>query len=231
MREGQLWANCHLQPDGCAVGSARRQSLSEISEWRLWSGASDRMSRGRPKIRQRMPIFVGCEGESERGYVALLDRLAEQQGLAIHLDSVLLRPGGGDPCSLIELAARKLAEKLRKRGVQYHAKVVLLDQDLLGRVPDRDNREFQIAAQAGIRLIWQSPCHEALLLRHLEGCQTLRPLTTPLAVAQLRREWPAYEKGMAAAELAGHLDLMAIRRAAEVEPELSILLQTIGLAA
>jgi hypothetical protein len=40
------------------------------------------MSRRRPFRQQRVPIFVGCEGESERGYVAFLGRLAEQAGLA-----------------------------------------------------------------------------------------------------------------------------------------------------
>lgn len=189
------------------------------------------MTRQRPNIRQRKPIFVGCEGESERGYIALLGRLAEAEGLAIHLDPVLLKPGGGDPCGLIELAARKLAEKVRARGIQYHAKLVLLDQDLVGKVPGRDARGIQIAVEAGLQLIWQSPCHEAVLLRHLEHCQALRPPTTPLAEAQLRQRWPAYEKGMAAAQLAVRLDLASVQRAALVEPALANLLQIIGLVA
>lgn len=188
------------------------------------------MIRRHPRIQQRKPIFVGCEGESERGYVALLGRLAEQEGLAIHLDPVLLQPGGGDPCDLIELAARKLAEKGRARGIHYQSKLVLLDRDLIGRAPVRDARGLQAAQQSGLQLIWQSPCHEGFLLRHLELCQTLRPPTAPLALDQLRQRWPSYEKGMAA-QLAAHLDLAAVRRAAMVEPDLAKLLQIIGLLA
>lgn len=187
------------------------------------------MIRRRPNIQQRKPIFVGCEGESERGYIAFLGRLAEQEGLAIHLDPVLLKPGGGDPCGLIELAARKLSERVRARGIQYHAKLVLLDQDLVGQVPARDARGFQTANKFGLQLIWQSPCHEAVLLRHLEHCETLRPPSAPIAEEQLRQRWPAYEKGMAAAKLGARLDLAAVRRAAVVEPDLAMLLQIIGL--
>ncbi len=186
------------------------------------------MKRHRPNIRQRKPIFIGCEGESERSYIALLGRFAEQEGLAVHLDSVLLKPGAGDPCGLIALAARKLAEKTRIRGVQYHAHLVVLDRDLFGQVPDRDARCLQIAAGAGLRLIWQSPCHEALLLRHLEKCHSLRPPTTTLAEAKLLQRWPTYEKGMAAGQLAERLDLAAVRRAAAVEPDLASLLHIIG---
>ena len=187
------------------------------------------MRRHRPNVPQRKPIFVGCEGESERGYVAFLGRIAEQEGVAIHLDAVLLRPGGGDPCGLIELADRKLAEKVRTRGVHYHAKLVLLDDDLLGKVPNRDARGLQVAARSGLQLIWQSPCHEAFLLRHLVACQGLRPPTTVLAHDQLLNRWPTYSKGMAAAQLAAHLDLLALHRAAVVEPGLAQLLQIIGI--
>ena len=189
------------------------------------------MNRHRPNFRQRKPIFVGCEGESERGYVTFLGRLAEQEGLAIQLDPVLLRPGGGDPCDLIEMAARKMAEKARTRGTRYIAKMVLLDNDLIGQAPARDARGMQAAIQCGLELIWQSPCHEAVLLRHLENCHTLRPPTTTIAREQLRQRWPAYEKGMAASQLASRLDLAAVRRAANVEPSLATLLQIIGLVA
>lgn len=187
------------------------------------------MNRHRPNIRQRRPIFVGCEGESERGYVTFLGRLAQQEGLSIQLDPVLLRPGGGDPCDLIELAARKLSEKVRTRGIRYAAKMVLLDNDLIGQAPARDARGMQSAIQSGLELIWQSPCHEALLLRHLENCNTLRPPTTAIAQDQLRQRWPTYEKGMAASQLIRKLDLAAVRRAALVEPSLAALLQIIGL--
>jgi hypothetical protein len=34
---------------------------------------------------------------------------------------------------------------------------------------------LRLAQAAHLHLLWQEPSHEALLLRHLDGCQTLRP--------------------------------------------------------
>lgn len=187
------------------------------------------MSRRRPFIPQRKPIFVGCEGESERSYIALLGRLAEQNGLAVHLDPIVLQPGGGDSLALIERAAQRLAEKKRKRGSPYNANFVLLDRDRHGQNQARDARLLVVAADSDLRLIWQRPCHEALLLRHLEDCATLRPPSTALALDQLSQSWPEYRKASDSGLLARRLDLPAIARAAEVEPELASLLTTIGL--
>jgi hypothetical protein len=44
-------------------------------------------------------------------------------------------------------------------------------------------------------LIWQEPCHEAVLLRHVAGCDQLRPQTSAAAIAELRKCWPDYQKG------------------------------------
>ena len=187
--------------------------------------------RRRPFIRQRTPIFVGCEGESERSYVTLLGRIADQAGLSVHLDPVLLRPGGGDPCALVELAVKRLKEKGRGRGTPYRARFIMLDDDRLGQSAERDARAHSLAAQAKLIFLWQSPCHEALLLRHLADCAALRPPTTPIAEAALRQRWPDYGKGMAAAQLARRLDVAAVRRAAAVEPTFAEFVSTIGLTA
>jgi hypothetical protein len=151
------------------------------------------MSLRRPFIPQRTPIFVGCEGESERSYVKLLQGIADGQLLSLHLDAVVLQPGGGDPCAIVELALRKLNAKRRIRGNTYRAKIVLLD-DERGNLPQRDARAIALAKEGDLQLFWQSPCHEAVLLRHLEHCTTLRPPTTALAQAALRERWPAYDK-------------------------------------
>jgi hypothetical protein len=51
-------------------------------------------------------------------------------------------------------------------------RAVLLDTDRRGQAPQRDMRMVELAQRTRLRLIWQEPCHEAFLLRHLEGCQT-----------------------------------------------------------
>jgi hypothetical protein len=187
------------------------------------------MTRPRRLIPQRRRLFVGCEGESEQGYIALLARLIEVERLAVHLDSVLLRPGGGDPLAIVELAAERAEEREGRRGEPYERRYVILDDDKLGQTPQRDQRIASVAADAGLHLVWQSPCHEAVLLRHLEGCAQLRPPSTNLAGQQLAARWAGYQKAMPAAQLARRLDKAAIARAGAVEPNFAELFQVIGL--
>ncbi len=74
------------------------------------------MRRRRATIPVRTRIFLGCEGESEQGYGALLTRLAEGAGLHLAIHSVLLRPGGGDPLDLVTLAV-ELSRRAQKTSV------------------------------------------------------------------------------------------------------------------
>jgi hypothetical protein len=97
------------------------------------------MSPRRATIPQRRRIFLGCEGESEQGYGALLSRLVEERGLHLAIHSVLLRPGGGDPFDLVTLAVELNERDERRRG-RYSVKAVLLDRDKLGVSPQRDRR-------------------------------------------------------------------------------------------
>jgi hypothetical protein len=186
------------------------------------------MSRRRHFRPQRVPIFVGCEGESERGYIAFLGRLAEQAGLAVHLDPLVLQPGGGDPLAIVQLAVKRLSQGRRKQTV-YAAKFVMLDRDKWGQAPARDAQVAGVAGRAGLSLIWQDPCHEAVLLRHLEACAAQRPQTTALAEAALWQRWQDYAKPMDGAGLARRLDHAAVRRAIAFEPELGLMIEVIGL--
>jgi len=187
------------------------------------------MRRRRPSRPQRIPIFVGCEGESERSYIGLLGRLADQGPFPVHLDKVLLQPGGGDPLAIVECAVQRLAHRRRTRQTAYQAQFVILDRDKWGKAPARDAQIADVAKRAELQLIWQAPCHEAILLRHLDNCAALRPPSTPVAEAQIAQRWPEYEKPMDTANLATRLDCKAVLRAAAVEPDLARLIRAIGL--
>jgi hypothetical protein len=100
-------------------------------------------------------------------------------------------------------------------------RAVLLDADKLGQAPARDARARELAAAATISLVWQRPCHEALLLRHLEGCRDLRRPTSDLSLQELRRRWPDYDKGMPAGRLATRIGANELRRVLQVEHELA----------
>ena len=72
------------------------------------------MPRGRAHRPQRQRIFVACEGDSEMGYAALLQRRADEAGLAIHLDVRECR--SGDPLKIVEKAVEELNSRGKRRG-------------------------------------------------------------------------------------------------------------------
>lgn len=168
-------------------------------------------------IPQRRRVFLGCKGESEQSYGALLGRLVELRHHRIHLDTVLLR--AGDPLAMIETAVKCKTENERRRDA-YAVCAVFLDNDTRRRSPPRAAEGEALARQHGLRLVWQEPCHEAVLLRHLPGCGTRRPQTTSQALADLQREWPDYRKGLPASTLARMIDRAAVLRAAASNPGL-----------
>jgi hypothetical protein len=67
----------------------------------------------RARIPPRRRFFLGCEGESEQSYGALLQIVADESlQLRIHLDLQLL--GGGDPLAIVEAAVE---EARNARGI------------------------------------------------------------------------------------------------------------------
>ncbi|WP_420709731.1 RloB domain-containing protein [Brevundimonas sp. SL130] len=186
------------------------------------------MSRRPPHIPQRTPIFVGCEGESEAAYVALLQDLSLANGAHVHVHIEALTPGAGDPLARVERAIARL-DRLRGRRTPFAHAFILLDSDQLQLSRDRAERARREADAFGLNMIWQDPCHEALLLRHLEGRTNRRPMTSPLSLQALQRDWPDYHKPMSRHGLRQRLDLAAVRRAGESHPDLSALLAVLGL--
>ena len=177
---------------------------------------------------QRRRIFVGCEGDSERGYIAFLAHQLELVHHKVHLDAKLLRPGGGDPLALMLTAETIVAREERNRE-PYERKFLLLDSDKLGQAKARDQQIPAVVARMDAVLIWQRTAHEALLLRHLPSCAARRPPTTALAIQQLQGRWPEYAKPMSALQLAARLDQAALRRVAAVEEELRALFDEIEM--
>lgn len=167
----------------------------------------------------RRRIFVGCEGDGERSYIALVARLLDDVHKKVHLDPQPLQPGGGDPLDLVTRAEEVIARIERNRE-PYDVKFLLIDRDKLGVSHQRDQQIPAILNRLKATIIWQRPAREALILRHLPGCATRQPPTTAIAMQQLLQQWPEYEKTMSASQLAARIDLGALRRAAAVEDEL-----------
>jgi len=187
------------------------------------------MTRRRPpSIPERRPVFIGCEGESEAAYARLLQGMLLDEGLHVHLVVHDLGRGAGDPLARVQLAVQRLAQ-LRRTRIAPPERFILLDGDQAARDPERAAAARRLAAEHDIAIVWQEPCFEAMLLRHLPDLATRRPPDTPEAVRVLEREWPGYSKPMSRDHLARRIDREAIRRAARVEPELLALLRCLGL--
>ena len=184
--------------------------------------------RRTPSIPERRPVFIGCEGESEVAYAGLLQDMLREGGRHVHLVVHDLGRGAGDPLARVQLAVQRL-EQLHRTRIAPPERFILLDGDQAVHDPVRAERARDLAAEHKITIVWQMPCFEALLLRHLPGCTTRRPPDTQEAVRVLEREWPGYKKPLPRATLAGRIDRDAVRRAAVVEHDLRALLHCLGL--
>lgn len=171
----------------------------------------------------RRVIFLGCEGESEQSYGALLKRLADEARLPIHIDTYNAAPAGDS----LAIAEKVVARAKRKRGL-YGSQYVMLDADLAQRQPDKARRAEILLTRERIVAIWQRPDHEGLLLRHFQGHERADPPAGTSSTA-LRRVWRDYHKNYNAADLQVKLGLVEIWRAAGVTPALEALLLDIGL--
>ena len=177
---------------------------------------------------QRKPIFVGCEGESEQSYIKLIGLICDARGLHVALRNDPLGRGAGDPLAKIELAIQKITT-YQSQGVKFAHKFVLLDADKLIECPERAARSTVLARRHNIHIVWQEPCFEAFLLRHLPECERLRPPDKEALEAVMRRVWPEYEKPMPTNKLLGRIDMNGLERAAAVEFEFKHMLECIGL--
>lgn len=187
------------------------------------------MNRRRPPyIVQRRPVFIGCEGASEAGYAGLLQDLLRDASLPVHLVIENLGLGAGDPLARIAVAVRRLGQ-LRRTRTEPAERFVLLDDDQTAADPQRAKMARRLATDNNIVIVWQRPCFEAVLLRHLPDRTTRRPPDTSEAIRALGRDWPDYQKPMTRADLTRRINRGAVLRAAAVEPELDTLLRCLGL--
>ncbi len=111
----------------------------------------------------------------------------------------------------------------------FAGRFVLLDKDQADADPKKAQSSQNLAQQKGITIIWQDPCFEAVLLRHLPNCSTRRPATGQIAEAELKKEWTDYNKGMPSASLEKRIDKAALARVATEEPALGALLSFLKL--
>ena len=194
----------------------------------MFGRTADRLMRIVRQHVVRRRIFVGCEGDSEVSYIALIGRIVDDLHKTVYLDAQLLQPGGGDPLALVRQAEAAIT-KIERTREPYEEKYLLIDRDKIGNSPERDQQIQAILNRINAQVIWQDPAHEALLLRHLPGCETRQPASTQIAMQQLRQQWPQYEKPMSATQLANRINLEGLRQAAKAEDDLRAFFVSIEL--
>jgi len=187
------------------------------------------MARRQKRPRQKR-FFVGCEGESERGYTTFLQILAKDIGLAIHLDAHPLG-NAGDPLELVIQAVSAIAKGEKGGKPAYKDRFLILDTDRFGQDQNKDTMMFKIAKESKLNLVKQECCIEAVLLRHINGKEANNPPTTTAALQQLKKAWPDYNKATSAQDLAKKFTLEDVRRAAAqpIQSDLNTFLLIIGL--
>lgn len=178
----------------------------------------------RRRILRKRVIFVGCEGESEQAYVALLNEMLKELNLPIHLRAELLNPGAGDPLELV----KKARERIRKQGRDFAGKAIFLDRDRCAQDRKKGQKAQELAEKEQILLVWQDPCHEGFLLRHLDGCENQTPGSSEKALQALWKKWPDYQKPRTRSDLQKRIDRNAVERAGKGAPCFREFLEKIG---
>ena len=177
---------------------------------------------------QRRRFFLGCEGKSEQAYGQLLNKLARELQVPVYLDVKTLSPGAGSPLALVKRAVKKIkqAEKVR---TSYSKRFILLDQDRAPADSQMAEDTEALAEANNIILIWQSPCHEAFLLRHLQGYLDKRPLNSDEAQKIILKAWPEYSKPMTRSRLSQRIGITEVKQAMATYPEFKAFLRAISL--
>lgn len=181
------------------------------------------------KIPRRKRFFIGCEGESEQGYAALLKIFADDIGLAIHIEAKVIS-GAGDPLALAEKASAMIKQGELGSKPAYVDKFLQFDTDCIGDNPVRDEKMLQVACDANLTLIHQNICFESFLLRHFIGHENDRPATSAKALTRLKVVFPDYKKGMSGQDLYKQIRLEDVQRAIinQLNSDFAILLDSFG---
>lgn len=167
----------------------------------------------RQKVKRRRRLFVGCEGESEQGYAALLQRFADERAIAVHAEAKVISRAG-DPLAIVKRAIEIAAQGERGSKPSYSARFLMLDTDLFGQNPKRDAQIPALVAQQKFVLLRQECCFEAFLLRHFYGHDNDDPPTATIAFSRLQAVWPEYNKGLPAQDLRRRIAIEDVQRAA-----------------
>ena len=182
------------------------------------------MARRGP-VRRRKRILAVAEGDSEQALARWLQRLCDEQGLHLHLDTAVA--GGNDTRWVVEFAV----DRRRRRNdtkVPDKGALVFLDSDRLEEDRDGGRDPETVRGRRDLELVYLKPNLEGLLIR-LHCGHEKRFVAAQDTEARLRKLWPEYDKSVSAGALAARFDLDDLRRAARHDSSLRDALTFLGL--
>lgn len=159
-------------------------------------------SRGRrgPSIPQRKRIYIGCEGRAEVEYARWLQDLVNESHKQFHLSTKDLH-GGGNPIHMLEIA---LKDRARQQALsRFHASALLLDADTCSGASEIVADANRRAKKHGFIIVWQCPCGEGFLLRHVRGLRAAAEQSAREARDDFRRTFNR-EPPLELHEIRGH---------------------------
>lgn len=187
------------------------------------------MHRRRPLVQPRRVIFIGVEGKNDRAFAQFLQVCCDEEGRHLH---VAIKTGnGGDSVHVVKETIRQTIRHLtRHPGKQdISAKLVLLDGDRIEQDRQARRDAKAVASESGLKIIFQNPNLEGLLLRLHQGHER-RQIKPGDSMTELQKVWPEYRKSSLTADrLRKRFDVSDVRRAAKYDDDLRTLLNVLGL--
>lgn len=186
---------------------------------------NNKMGVAAKKRRTKTPVFLACEGKSEKSYGRWLGRLAHKHKIPVAIKAIDLK--GGGPLELVECAIEKLAQ-LERTGGRFRHRAILLDKDLFKNT-QRDKKAIRAAGLKNFSLIWQEPIHEVFLLRHFLGNEKKISADKAEAIKLLNVDvWRGYKPGLETINYESKLTLDNLLIARGNEPDFNNFLDRIG---
>ena len=182
------------------------------------------MAQRRP-VPKRRRFFIGAEGESERSLARWLKQLCDEADLHVHLDIVVC--GGGDSLTVVKHSVNQYRQRTTLYG-RFSAGLIILDGDRIEEDKLHDRDPLTGLVSENLRLVYLIPKLEGLLLRLHPGYESNFVLAHE-AERSLRKQWPKYDKPASAKALGRRFKLQDLRRVAQQDTNIRLVLETLGL--
>ena len=177
------------------------------------------------RIKQRKRFFLAVEGESEQSFIKWIGRLADEQGLHLHLETRVI--GGGGFSNLVS-EAHRMRTVAARHGTPFRESFLVIDSDRAATGDWSTDKVRAHAKELGLIVCFQRPNHEGVILRMFRGNE-MSNFSRSSVDHQIQAVWPNYQKGQNAEKIAQRYLVDDLIRMAKYDEDWKCLLKAIGL--